>query len=120
MTCCEVSLKGYKHENILVWLNVSLSSKPVLWCDNFGAIYMSNNPVFHAFTRFGWDMMTTVLLVAFTQVFKKFFFLIGGVCIDRRYFVLITAHVLISGLSVERYRFFPCCTSLDTFYEIYL
>jgi histone deacetylase 1/2 len=38
-------------EAILTELGVRLRAKPVLWCDNIGATYLSVNPVFHARTR---------------------------------------------------------------------
>ena len=28
-------------------LNLSVSSSPILWCDNLGATYLAANPVFH-------------------------------------------------------------------------
>jgi hypothetical protein len=38
-------------EALLTELGVPLRVKPVLWCDNIGATYLSVNPVFHAHTR---------------------------------------------------------------------
>jgi hypothetical protein len=32
-------------------LQVPLSSPPVLWCDNAGALALASNPVFHACTK---------------------------------------------------------------------
>jgi hypothetical protein len=35
-------------ESILDELGVKRSMKAILWCDNFGATYLSVNPIFHA------------------------------------------------------------------------
>ncbi|KAJ0615408.1 putative RNA-directed DNA polymerase [Helianthus annuus] len=38
-------------EALLKELHVSMTSAPILWCDNLGATYLSTNPVFHARTK---------------------------------------------------------------------
>jgi len=38
-------------EALLKELHVSMTSAPILWCDNLGATYLSANPVFHARTK---------------------------------------------------------------------
>jgi ABC-type taurine transport system substrate-binding protein len=36
---------------MLVELHVSLSSPPILWCDNIDVTFLASNPMFHAQTK---------------------------------------------------------------------